>query len=246
MKRVPFGFEQVTPAEKAARVDALFSRVAVHYDRMNDLMSFGCHRLWKRFAATQSGLRPGQEALDVASGSGDLAKLLAPRVAPHGRLVMSDRNQAMLARGRARMLDAGFTRGVDYVLADAADLPFDDERFNCVSIAFGLRNVARQERALAEMYRCLAPGGRLLVLEFSKPTSAGVERLYDGYSFRVLPALGEWVAGQRDSYRYLVESIRRHPDQAAQTRLMEQAGFADVRVHNLAFGIVALHVGYRY
>ena len=246
MKTVPFGFEQVTPADKAARVDALFSEVAPHYDRMNDLMSGGMHRLWKRFAVSQSGLRPGQSALDVASGSGDLAKLLAPRVAPDGRLVMSDMNPAMLNLGRARMLDAGFASGISYVLADAADLPFADEQFHCISIAFGLRNVARMEEALASMHRCLTPGGRVLVLEFSKPASAAIERLYDAYSFRALPALGEWVAGQRDNYRYLVESIRRHPDQTQMTALLEQAGFADVRVHNLAFGIVALHVGYRY
>ena len=243
---VDFGYERVGPAEKAGRVRAVFDSVAGRYDLMNDLMSFGIHSLWKRFTLSQTGLRPGQRALDLACGTGDLAGGLAAQVGPAGRVVLSDINAAMLARGRDRLLDAGLAGNVDYVLADAERLPFADESFDCVTIGFGLRNVTDKAAALAAMYRVLKPGGALLILEFSRPVVPGLAPLYDAYSFALLPALGRLVAGDADSYRYLAESIRTFPDQATLTEMMHAAGFDGCRHHNLTGGIVAQHRGWRY
>jgi len=202
--------------------------------------------LWKRFAAAQSGLRAGDAALDVAAGSGDMARLLARRVGRDGRVVLTDINAAMLAEGKRRMLDAGFAAGVEYALADVENLPFTDDAFDGVCIAFGLRNVTRPGHALASMHRVLKPGGRLLVLEFSKPIVPLLEKVYDAYSFTVIPALGKLVAGDEASYRYLVESIRRHPDQYQLQAMLRGAGFDEVKIHNLSAGIVALHIAYKY
>jgi len=243
---VDFGYERVAAPAKAGRVRAVFDSVAGRYDLMNDLMSLGIHRLWKRFALSQSGLRPGDRALDVAGGTGDLAIGLARQVGPSGRVVLSDINAAMLSHGRDRLLDAGFARGVDCVLADAERLPFADGSFHCVTIGFGLRNITDKGAALSSMYRVLRPGGQLLILEFSKPVAPGLKPLYDAYSFRILPALGRAIAGDADSYRYLAESIRVFPDQQTLTGMMREAGFEACRHHNLTGGIVALHRGWRY
>jgi demethylmenaquinone methyltransferase/2-methoxy-6-polyprenyl-1,4-benzoquinol methylase len=243
---VDFGYERVAPGAKAGRVRAVFDSVADRYDVMNDLMSFGVHRLWKQFTLGQTGLRQGDCALDVAGGTGDIATGLARQVGPAGRVVLSDINAAMLAHGRDRLLDRGLARGVDYVLANAERLPFRDASFHCVTIAFGLRNVTDKAAALAAMFRVLKPGGQLLVLEFSKPVLPLLAPVYDHYSFRVLPALGRLVAGDADSYRYLAESIRMFPDQATLGGMMQSAGFEGCRHHNLSGGIVALHRGWRY
>jgi demethylmenaquinone methyltransferase/2-methoxy-6-polyprenyl-1,4-benzoquinol methylase len=241
-----FGFENVPRTEKASRVRAVFDSVAPRYDLMNDLMSLGLHRLWKRFALSQTGLRPGQRALDVAGGSGDLAIGLARQVGREGYVCLTDINSAMLARGRDRLLDRGIAGNVSFALANAEHLPFRSSTFHCVTIGFGLRNVTDKLAALRSMAGTLKPGGRLLVLEFSKPVLRFIEPLYEAYSFRVLPALGALVIQDRASYRYLAESIRMHPDQQALTALMQEAGLEDVRCHNLSTGIVALHIGYRY
>jgi demethylmenaquinone methyltransferase / 2-methoxy-6-polyprenyl-1,4-benzoquinol methylase len=243
VKTVDFGYEKVSPEEKAARVRGVFDSVAGHYDRMNDLMSGGLHRLWKRFALAQTGLRPAQRALDVASGTGDLGAGLARQVGRAGLAVLTDINAGMLARGRDRLLDRGIASQVEFVIANAECLPFPDRSFDCVTIGFGLRNVTDKPAALASMRRVLKPGGRLLVLEFSKPTLAILKPAYDAYSFNILPRLGGIVAGDAASYRYLAESIRMHPDQATLAAMMREAGFDDARWHNLAGGIVALHVG---
>ncbi|MGH8161033.1 MAG: class I SAM-dependent methyltransferase [Gammaproteobacteria bacterium] len=239
-----FGYQSVDPAEKGRRVRAVFASVAARYDLMNDLMSGGLHRLWKRFALARTGLRPGGRALDLAGGTGDLARGLARRVGVEGEVMLADINSAMLARGRARVLDAGYGGRVRFVLANAEALPFADKHFDCVTIGFGLRNVTDKPRALAEMRRVLAPGGRALVLEFSRPYPA-LARAYDAYSFSVLPWLGRRVAGDEASYRYLAESIRRHPDQVALKAMMEVAGLERVGYYNLSGGIVALHIGWR-
>jgi len=241
--RTHFGFEQVAVDEKAQRVRGVFDSVAGRYDLMNDLMSAGLHRLWKRFAVNATGMRAGMRVLDLAGGTGDLARLFADRVGPSGEVVLTDINGAMLAVGRDRLLDAG--RVVPAVQCDAEKLPFPDGRFDCVSIAFGLRNVTRKEDALAEMRRVLKPGGVAVVLEFSKVWRP-LAPAYDWYSFNVLPRLGRLVAKDDASYRYLAESIRMHPDQATLKSMMEQAGFDRVEVHNLAAGAVAVHLGYRY
>lgn len=238
-----FGFERVPRAEKASRVARVFDSVATRYDLMNDLMSAGLHRLWKRAALTLAAVRPGQRVLDLAGGTGDLAAALAAGVGPAGRVVLADINAAMLAVGRDRLLDRGLANNLSWVQADAEQLPFPDDCFDLVTIAFGLRNVTDKERALAAMGRVLKPGGRLLVLEFSRPTNPLVGRLYDQYSFQVLPRLGRLVAGDADSYRYLAESIRMHPDQERLRELMAAAGFRDCRYHNMTGGIVALHIG---
>ena len=241
-----FGFEQVPKAQKAERVRAVFDSVAGRYDVMNDLMSAGVHRLWKRFALSLTGLRPGARVLDVAGGTGDLAVGLARQVGKSGTVVLTDINAAMLEAGRDRLIDRGLVGNVLYAQADAERLPFADESFDCVTIGFGLRNITDKPRALAAMRRVLKCGGQLLVLEFSKPTSPALESLYDAYSFRVLPALGRIVAGDADSYRYLAESIRRHPDQETLLAMMQGAGLEDCRYHNLTGGIVAVHRGYRF
>ena len=243
--KVDFGYEQVAWSEKAARVRAVFSSVAGKYDLMNDLMSLGAHRLWKRFALELTGLRPGQSALDVAGGTGDLAIGLARRVGRSGRVILTDINADMLSRGRDRLLDAGIAGGLDCVVADAQRLPFADSSFDCVTIGFGLRNVTDKPAALASMYRVLKPGGQLLVLEFSTPTAPGLKPIYDAYSFSVLPLLGRVVARDAASYRYLAESIRRHPDQETLLGMLRAAGFGEARYHNLAGGIVAVHRGYK-
>ena len=238
-----FGYEQVTPEEKTRRVRGVFDSVATRYDLMNDLMSLGMHRAWKRFTIAASGVRPGARVLDVAGGTADLARLFAARVGPTGSVVLTDINGAMLAAGRDRMLNEG--RLMPAVQCNAEALPFPAASFDCVSIAFGLRNVTRKDVALAEMRRVLRPGGVALVLEFSR-IAAPLAPAYDWYSFNVLPRLGKWIANDDASYRYLAESIRVHPDQEGLKRMMEQAGFDRVEYHNLAAGIVALHIGRVY
>jgi demethylmenaquinone methyltransferase/2-methoxy-6-polyprenyl-1,4-benzoquinol methylase len=241
-----FGYREIPRDEKARRVRDVFDSVADRYDLMNDLMSGGAHRLWKQFALRLTGLARGAQALDVAGGTGDLAAGLARQVGPTGLVVLADINGRMLQHGRDRLIDAGLTGSVQYVQADAERLPFAEHSFHCVTIGFGLRNVTDKDAALRSMYRVLRPGGQLLVLEFSKPVLPALSRLYDLYSFSVLPRLGGIVAGDADSYRYLAESIRRHPDQTTLLRMMQQAGFEDGRYHNLMGGIVAVHRGYRY
>jgi len=243
---VDFGYAEVPVTEKAQRVRAVFDSVAGKYDLMNDLMSAGVHRLWKRYALSQTGLRPGQSALDVAGGTGDLAAGMAGQVGETGLVVLSDINGAMLSVGRDRLLDRGLMRNVRFAIANAECLPFADESFDCVTIGFGLRNVTDKPAALASMRRVLRPGGRLLVLEFSSPVVPGLKPLYDVYSFSVLPWLGRRIAGDPDSYRYLAESIRRFPDQEALRDMMRDAGLEDCSWHNLSGGIVALHKGFRY
>jgi len=246
VKTVDFGYEKVSPEEKTARVRGVFDSVADNYDLMNDLMSGGLHRLWKRFALAQTGLRPGQRALDVASGTGDLGAGLARQVGKQGLAVLTDINREMLSRGRDRLIDRGLAANVRFVIANAEALPFPDRSFDCVTIGFGLRNVTDKPAALAAMRRVLKPGGRLLVLEFSKPTLEILKPAYDAYSFNVLPRLGGVIAGDAASYRYLAESIRMHPDQGTLAGMMREAGFDDARWHNLAGGVVALHVGVVY
>ncbi len=241
-----FGFQEVPRAQKAQRVRAVFDSVARRYDLMNDLMSGGVHRLWKRFALSLTGLRPGDRVLDVAGGTGDLAMGLCAQVGKSGLVVLTDVNAAMLDAGRDRLIDAGLVGNVLYAQADAEQLPFADESFDCVTISFGLRNVTDKPRALLAMRRVLKSGGQLLVLEFSKPTNAALESAYDAYSFRVLPLLGQVVAGDADSYRYLAESIRRHPDQETLLSMMREAGLEECRYYNLTGGIVAVHRGYRF
>ena len=236
-----FGFEQVTPEEKTRRVRGVFDSVATRYDLMNDLMSLGMHRAWKRFAIAASGVRAGARVLDVAGGTADLARLFAARVGPTGSVVLTDINGAMLAAGRDRMLNEG--KLMPAVQCNAEALPFPPASFDCVSIAFGLRNVTRKDAALAEMRRVLRPGGVALVLEFSR-VWAPLKPAYDWYSFNVLPRLGQAVAHDADSYRYLAESIRVHPDQQELGTMMESAGFERVEWFNLSAGVVALHRGY--
>src|SRR6267142_4785144 len=237
-----FGFAKIPKQEKAARVGAVFDRVAERYDLMNDLMSLGLHRAWKAFAVAVARPRPGERVLDVAAGSGDLARALARRVAPGGEVWLADINRSMLQRGRDRLLDSGALAPA--VQCDAERLPFPAAYFDCVSVGFGLRNMTHKDAALEETVRVLKPGGRLLVLEFSKVWKP-LEPAYDLYSFKVLPWLGERVAGDAAAYRYLAESIRRHPDQATLAAMLERAGLSQVEVFNLAAGVVAVHRGYR-
>ena len=240
-----FGYQQVPTGEKAARVRAVFDSVAGNYNLMNDLMSAGAHRLWKQFTLSQTGLRPGQQALDVAGGTGDLAAGMAKQVGANGLVVLSDINAAMLAVGRDALTDRGLVGNVRCSLANAEKLPFRDSMFDCVTIGFGLRNVTDKAAALRSMTRVLKPGGQLLVLEFSRPVVPGLKPLYDAYSFSVLPWLGKVVAKDEGSYRYLAESIRRFPDQPTLVGMMQEAGLENCRYHNLTGGIVALHRGYR-
>jgi demethylmenaquinone methyltransferase/2-methoxy-6-polyprenyl-1,4-benzoquinol methylase len=240
-----FGYEQVSTADKAGRVRDVFDSVANRYDVMNDLMSLGVHRIWKRFTIAQTGLREGERALDVAGGTGDLTIGMAGLVGRSGEVVLTDINENMLREGRGRLADAGIAGNVRYAVADAERLPFPDRAFDCVTIGFGLRNVTDKDGALAEMFRVLRPGGQLLVLEFSQPVTPGLKPLYDAYSFGVLPLMGRLVAGDASSYRYLAESIRMHPDQETLLGMCEAAGFEHCRYHNLSGGIVALHRGYR-
>ena len=240
-----FGYETVPISEKASRVASVFDSVADRYDLMNDLMSLGLHRAWKRFAVLACGLRPGHRVLDLAGGTGDISALVLPKVGADGEVVLSDINYQMLARGRDRLLDRGFTGRVRYLQADAESLPFPSGWFDCVVIAFGLRNVSRKEVCLRAIFDVLKPGGRIVVLEFSQLRVAALRPLYDAYSFGLLPRLGRLIANDADSYRYLAESIRRHPDQDTLLAMMSDAGFERCRYLNLAGGIVAVHRGYR-
>jgi demethylmenaquinone methyltransferase/2-methoxy-6-polyprenyl-1,4-benzoquinol methylase len=239
-----FGFETVPLADKARRVKGVFDSVASRYDLMNDLMSGGLHRLWKRFTVEQAAVRRGQYVLDLAGGTGDLARSFARDAGASGHVVLADINASMLAEGRRRLIDAGIAGNLSIARLDAERLPFAAGSFDCVSIAFGLRNVSRKEHALASMYRVLKPGGKALILEFSTPAE-GLRPAYDLYSFKVLPLIGKLVARDDASYRYLAESIRMHPDQETLLGMMRDAGFERCRYHNLAGGIVALHIGYR-
>lgn len=240
-----FGFETVPREEKARRVRTVFESVAERYDLMNDLMSFGFHRLWKRFTVAVSGIRDGECVLDLAGGTGDVARLLLERVGPSGRVVLVDINSAMLEAGRRRLVDAGLVGNLDFVQADAELLPFADASFDCLTIAFGLRNVTDMEVALRAAYRVLRPAGKVLILEFSAVTVPLIRRLYDAYSFQVLPRLGRAVAHDEGAYRYLAESIRVHPEQEALRSMLETAGFERCTYFNLSAGIVALHRGYK-
>ena len=244
-KTTHFGFRDVPVKDKAGHVREVFDSVADNYDLMNDFMSFGIHRLWKRFAINMAGLRPGQQVLDLAGGTGDLTRLIAPRIGSSGHVVLSDINASMLANGRSMLIDKGVAGNVSFALANAEQLPFPDNHFDLVTIAFGLRNVTDIQGALTSMFHALRPGGRLLILEFSKPARA-LKPAYDFYSFNVLPKLGRLIAKDEDSYRYLAESIRMHPDQDTLRGMMEQAGFENCDYHNLSGGIVAVHRGYKF
>jgi demethylmenaquinone methyltransferase/2-methoxy-6-polyprenyl-1,4-benzoquinol methylase len=244
-KTTHFGFRDVPLADKARHVREVFDSVADNYDLMNDLMSFGIHRLWKRFTIGMAELKPGQCVLDLAGGTGDLTRLMAPRVGHEGLVVLSDINAAMLGNGRSQLLDKGIAGNVDFAQANAEQLPFRDNSFDLVTMAFGLRNVTDKQQALHSIYRVLRPGGRLLVLEFSRPVAA-LKPAYDFYSFNILPKLGRLVASDEASYRYLAESIRMHPDQQTLRSMMQQAGFENCDYHNLSGGIVAIHRGYKY
>lgn len=240
-----FGYKTVNKAEKQARVADVFTSVAKKYDIMNDLMSFGIHRLWKRYAISLSGVRAGQHVLDIAGGTGDLAKVFSREVGRNGHVVLSDINAAMLEVGRERLINAG-CNNVDFVLANAETLaPFDDNSFDLVTISFGLRNVTDKDAALKSMYRVLKPGGRLLILEFSKPVFEPLSKAYDLYSFTALPIMGKLIANDSESYQYLAESIRMHPDQQTLKQMMQQAGFENCDYHNLTAGIVAVHRGFK-
>ncbi len=242
MTRTHFGFQEVDESTKAQRVRGVFDSVASKYDVMNDLMSLGLHRAWKAYTVAVAHPKAGDRVLDLAGGTGDLARAFAPKVGEAGLVVHTDINEAMLRVGRERLVDEGLV--LPTTLCDAERLPFASESFDLVTVAFGLRNMTQKEVALGEMSRVLKPGGRLLVLEFSK-VAAPLQKAYDWYSFQVLPRVGRWVAGDGDSYRYLAESIRMHPDQDTLKTMMKRCGFGHVDVHNLAAGVVALHVGVR-
>ncbi len=239
-----FGYKTVPTGDKANLVRGVFDSVASRYDLMNDLMSAGMHRLWKRYTIDQAAVRPGHVVLDLAGGTGDLAREFARRVGKDGHVVLADINAAMLQQGRRRLVDAGIAGNLTIAQVDAQALPFEDSTFDCITMAFGLRNVTDKNAALASMLRVLKPGGKAMILEFSSPNKA-IKPAYDVYSFKVLPALGKLVADDPDSYQYLAESIRMHPDQETLKSMMESAGFERCRFHNLAAGIVALHIGYR-
>lgn len=241
-----FGYETVNTEDKAKRVRGVFDSVASNYDLMNDLMSMGIHRLWKRFAVELSGVQSGQKILDLASGTGDLAARFSGLVGPDGLVVMSDINAAMLNEGRSRMANDGHIGNVQYSQINAEQIPFPDNTFDCITIGFGLRNVTDKQAALNAMYKALKPGGRLLVLEFSHPTTRPLQSVYDLYSFKLLPLIGKLVARDEDSYRYLAESIRMHPDQESLKEMFVTAGFEDCDYHNLTGGIVAVHRGFKY
>ena len=240
-----FGFQPVPLEEKARRVAGVFDSVANRYDLMNDLMSLGIHRWWKRFTVELAGVRSGQRVLDLAGGTGDLAARFAHKVGAEGLVVLADINMSMLSVGRSRLIDRGLVGNIAYVQTDAEHLPFPAGSFHCISIAFGLRNVTDKARALASMHSVLRPGGQALILEFSHPTAPGLQPIYDLYSFNVLPLLGRLIAKDAESYRYLAESIRMHPDQETLKHLMQDAGFGRCDYLNLSGGIVALHRGYR-
>lgn len=239
-----FGYQTIPTQEKARHVRSVFDSVASKYDIMNDLMSAGLHRLWKRYTVEQAAVRPGQAVLDLAGGTGDLARRFAGIVGSTGQVVLADINHNMLVEGRSRLIDAGVSSNLAIAQVDAEQLPFATATFDCITIAFGLRNVTDKSAALRSMLRTLKPGGKALVLEFSKPPDV-LKPAYDLYSFKVLPAIGKLVANDESSYRYLAESIRMHPDQETLLEMMRDAGFERCRYHNLAGGIVALHVGYK-
>lgn len=239
-----FGYQTVSADDKAGLVRDVFDSVASRYDIMNDLMSAGLHRIWKRYTIDQAALRPGNVVLDLAGGTGDLARQFARKVGKEGHVVLADINAAMLEQGRRRLVDAGVAGNVSIAQVDAEELPFADGSFDCVAMAFGLRNVTDKNAALTSMYRVLKPGGKAMILEFSEPSKA-IKPAYELYSFKVLPTIGKLIADDADSYRYLAESIRMHPNQEELKAMMQESGFERCRYHNLAAGIVALHVGYR-
>ena len=239
-----FGYQTVSADDKAGLVRDVFDSVASRYDIMNDLMSAGLHRIWKRYAIDQAALRPGNVVLDLAGGTGDLTRQIARKVGKEGHVVLADINAAMLEQGRRRLVDAGVAGNVSIAQVDAEELPFADRSFDCITMAFGLRNVTDKNAALTSMYRVLKPGGKAMILEFSEPSKA-IKPAYELYSFKILPALGKLIADDADSYRYLAESIRMHPNQEELKAMMQESGFERCRYHNLAAGIVALHVGYR-
>lgn len=241
-----FGFTEIPVQEKTQRVAEVFHSVANKYDLMNDVMSLGLHRLWKKFTIAQSNVRPGQVILDLAGGTGDLTAEFAKKAGREGCVVLADINEKMLQQGRERLLDQGIVGNVTFVQANAEHLPFPDNYFDCITIAFGLRNITDKAAALRSMYRVLKPGGKLLVLEFSKPVLPVLNSLYDAYSFNIIPKLGAWITNDEKSYQYLVESIRMHPDQATLKTLLQKCGFEEVEYNNLTGGIVALHVGFKY
>ena len=245
-KQTHFGFKQVDKSQKASMVAEVFQSVAAKYDIMNDVMSLGVHRLWKRFTIDCSGARAGHKVLDLAGGTGDLTAKFSRIVGENGKVVLADINDAMLKVGREKLRDLGIVGNVEYVQANAEELPFPDNTFDIITIAFGLRNVTDKDKALASMYRVLKPGGRLLVLEFSKPTNDMLNKAYDLYSFHLLPKIGKLVANDSDSYQYLAESIRMHPEQEVLKSMMESAGFEQTTYHNLTAGIVALHRGFKF
>lgn len=238
-----FGFQDVKAQDKANKVADVFHSVASKYDVMNDLMSLGIHRLWKRLTIESSGVRPGYKVLDIAGGTGDLTMQFSKRVGEQGQVILADINSSMLNVGRDRLLDRGYGSNIEFVQANAEALPFPDNHFNCVSIAFGLRNVTDKDKALASMTRVLKPGGRLLVLEFSKPANPMLSTIYDKYSFTALPFMGKLITNDSTSYQYLAESIRMHPDQETLKGMMETAGLVNCRYQNMSGGIVALHTG---
>ncbi|MES2676144.1 MAG: bifunctional demethylmenaquinone methyltransferase/2-methoxy-6-polyprenyl-1,4-benzoquinol methylase UbiE [Pseudomonadota bacterium] len=242
-KTTHFGYEQVAVEKKAARVADVFHSVAAKYDLMNDLMSAGVHRLWKRFTIEASAVRAGHKVLDIAGGTGDLSYQFAKLVGKDGQVILADINSSMLNVGRDRLIDRGVAGNIQFAQADAQYLPFPDNTFDCITIAFGLRNVTDKDLALRSMLRVLKPGGRLLVLEFSKPQHSVLEKVYDTYSFKLLPMIGKLVTNDADSYRYLAESIRMHPDQETLKGMMSDAGFVNTEFHNMTGGIVALHKG---
>lgn len=241
-----FGYTQVPVTEKANKVADVFHSVADKYDLMNDLMSAGVHRLWKRYTIETSGAKKGDTILDLAGGTGDLAAKFARIVGQDGLVTLSDINGSMLENGRERLTNMGIAGNIEYVQANAENLPFDDNKYNIVTMAFGLRNVTDKESALKSIFRVLKPGGKLMVLEFSKPVVPGLGTIYDQYSFKLLPLIGKIVANDEDSYRYLAESIRMHPDQETLKTMMEEAGFERCSYHNMTGGVVALHVGYKF
>ena len=246
MEKTHFGYSQVDKNAKASLVKQVFDSVAPKYDLMNDLMSFGIHRLWKRYATFNAQVKSGQKILDLAGGTGDLAALMAPKVGADGEVVLADINRAMLGVGRDRLTDAGILQNIKFVQVNAETLPFAKNYFDLITIAFGLRNVTDKAKALESMYSVLRPGGTLLVLEFSKPNNPLVAKFYDAYSFKLLPKIGELVAKDADSYQYLAESIRMHPDQAELKQMMIDAGFDKVDYQNLNSGVVALHKAYKF
>lgn len=241
-----FGFQEVDENDKQGMVKGVFRAVASNYDVMNDAMSLGVHRAWKWFAIAQSGVQAGDRVLDLAAGSGDLSLKFAQKVGEEGQVIVTDINEAMLEEGRKRLTNAGIAGNVNYCLVNAENLPFEDNSFDCISISFGLRNVTHKDLALSSMQRCLKPGGRVIILEFSQPTNETFRKIYDTYSFNVIPKLGEIISNDRESYQYLVESIRKHPPQEELKQMMLDAGFDRVRYHNLTGGVVALHIGYKY